>query len=571
MSKYNLFTFSVLTLFGLIFFLPGLSLAHLFDWDEINFAEAAREMLVTGDWAMVQINYEPFWEKPPLFIWMQAISMKIFGVNEFGARFPTVLSAIATLNFIYYLGLKYFRPGVAQWWVIAYVGALFPQFYFRTGLIDPTFNLFIFIAIHQLAKAYQQNIISINNSKSLVLSALFIGLSILVKGPAALLIYLIVLVCICIANRGLIFSFSQFIISAVIVVLITSIWFLPETLKNGTWFIKRFVVYQIELASQNVAGHAQPWFYHPLVLFFGCVPISVLAIKGMRLKVKRHQERPFYTTYHILFWVVLIVFSIVKTKIIHYSSLCWLPMTFLAAYAIDYMLQNNINLKKSGKLLWTLSMLPLLIIQIGVGVLIWKPSIFPIGIIEDPFVLSMLNTKVTMHALKVIFLLVMGILFAVSFILTLKNFKKVKLFFGVSVINIFALTMIMVPYVDGKMQKPLFDFYKSMQNKDVYIETMHFKSYAHYFYPRIKPLKNTDGLVKLRNTFLQGQKLQDLSQDSSEMWSNLKYDFHRADPRDKDIYLVYKKGHIGLPQSKEGFFELKDKGSYKVFLRKAKR
>jgi 4-amino-4-deoxy-L-arabinose transferase-like glycosyltransferase len=66
---------------ALALFLPFLGSVHLFDWDEINFAESAREMLLTGDFLTVQINYQPFWEKPPLFIWMQAFSMHLFGVN----------------------------------------------------------------------------------------------------------------------------------------------------------------------------------------------------------------------------------------------------------------------------------------------------------------------------------------------------------------------------------------------------------------------------------------------------------------------------------------------------------
>ena len=69
-------------LISLALFYPFLGMVHLFDWDEINFAEAAREMIVTGDYSVVQINYLPFWEKPPLFLWMQVLSMKIFGITH---------------------------------------------------------------------------------------------------------------------------------------------------------------------------------------------------------------------------------------------------------------------------------------------------------------------------------------------------------------------------------------------------------------------------------------------------------------------------------------------------------
>ena len=90
--------------FSLVFLLPFLGSVHLFDWDEINFAESAREMIVTGDFVTVQIDFEPFWEKPPLFFWLQVLSMKLFGINEFAARFPNFLCGIASLSLLFFLG-----------------------------------------------------------------------------------------------------------------------------------------------------------------------------------------------------------------------------------------------------------------------------------------------------------------------------------------------------------------------------------------------------------------------------------------------------------------------------------
>ena len=47
-----------------LFFFIGLGNTHLFDWDEINFAESAREMIASNNYLRVQINFSPFWEKP---------------------------------------------------------------------------------------------------------------------------------------------------------------------------------------------------------------------------------------------------------------------------------------------------------------------------------------------------------------------------------------------------------------------------------------------------------------------------------------------------------------------------
>src|SRR5437773_6353975 len=86
---------------GVLFFIPFLGRVHLFDWDEVNFAECSREMLKMHDYSRVYINFKPFWEKPPMFFWMQSTSMQIFGVNEFAARFPNAICGIITLIVIF--------------------------------------------------------------------------------------------------------------------------------------------------------------------------------------------------------------------------------------------------------------------------------------------------------------------------------------------------------------------------------------------------------------------------------------------------------------------------------------
>src|ERR1700744_4617490 len=81
-------TILLIIIVGALFFIPFLGHVHLFDWDEINFAECSREMIKLDDYTRVYIDFKPFWEKPPMFFWMQSTAMKAFGVTEFAARFP---------------------------------------------------------------------------------------------------------------------------------------------------------------------------------------------------------------------------------------------------------------------------------------------------------------------------------------------------------------------------------------------------------------------------------------------------------------------------------------------------
>ena len=133
---------------GILVFVPFLGAVHLFDWDEINFAEAAREMIASKDYLTVQIDFKPFWEKPPLFIWFQVLSMKVFGITAFAARLPNAICGIATLIAIYRVGKRVYNQRFGIVWVLTYAGSILPFFYFKSGIIDPFFNLFIFLGIY---------------------------------------------------------------------------------------------------------------------------------------------------------------------------------------------------------------------------------------------------------------------------------------------------------------------------------------------------------------------------------------------------------------------------------------
>ena len=184
MTMPNILRYITIFLIGVVLFVPFLGQVHLFDWDEINFAECAREMIVSKDYLRMQINYRPFWEKPPLFIWLQVLSMKAFGVNEFAARFPNALAGITTLIALYYIGKRIVNERLAIWWVILYAATWLPHFYFKSGIIDPIFNLFIFLAFAQVYFIKHGQ----NKYLHAILSGLFLGLAVMTKGPVAILV-----------------------------------------------------------------------------------------------------------------------------------------------------------------------------------------------------------------------------------------------------------------------------------------------------------------------------------------------------------------------------------------------
>jgi 4-amino-4-deoxy-L-arabinose transferase-like glycosyltransferase len=166
----------IIILTAALLFMHSLGKAPLFDWDEINFAESAREMIETGNYMQVQVNYEPFWEKPPFYFWMTAASMKVFGVNEFAARFPNAVCGIVTLLVIFSIGRRLHDRRFAAWWTLIHAGSFLPNLYFQSGIIDPWFNFFIFLGIYFLSGFLSSPDTGKIPLPNLLLSALFTGM-----------------------------------------------------------------------------------------------------------------------------------------------------------------------------------------------------------------------------------------------------------------------------------------------------------------------------------------------------------------------------------------------------------
>lgn len=490
MSKKTI-TVLLILVAGIFLFIPFLGGVHLFDWDEINFAEAAREMITTHNYLTVQINYLPFWEKPPLFIWMQVVSMKIFGVSAFAARFPNAMAGVVTLITLYLIGEKLFSRRFGLLWVLIYAGSVLPQLYFHSGIIDPWFNFFIFLGIYFMV-LYLSPLEKQRKALYIFLSAAAIGLGIMTKGPVALLVFLLALTVWLIYDRSLkkVFNWRFILIYGFSLLFIGGFWFILQILHGKSYLILDFIQYQIHLFTHKGAGHGGFLLYHFVILYFGVFPASIFALKSFRkFKDKNVTQKLFRNWMMISFWVVLILFTIVKTKIVHYSSFCYFPLTFLATYVIVKMADKKLNFSGWVKTLLIATAIiegsALIALQLFVK---FKEQIIAKGWIHDPFAVGNLQAKVYWSGYE--FLL--GVFLIVGVIASILFFKK-KIF--KQVVGIFATTLIftvltifiITPRIEQYSQDAAIEFYQSHTSGNCYMEVWGFKSYAQYFYSRIKP------------------------------------------------------------------------------------
>src|SRR5947199_4789044 len=136
-----------LLFFGCVFFhIAGTWSLLLIDRDEPRFAEASREMTERGDYIVPRFNNQLRLDKPPLAYWAQAASYRIFGENDFAARFPSALAAAFTALSILAWGTRIGGEKVGWWAAIIFTLSLQTFLHAKAAVADMWLVLFVTIA-----------------------------------------------------------------------------------------------------------------------------------------------------------------------------------------------------------------------------------------------------------------------------------------------------------------------------------------------------------------------------------------------------------------------------------------
>ena len=569
---------------ALLLFVPGLGAVHLFDWDEINFAEIAREMLATHHWLQPQIGYVPFYEKPPLFMWMQALSMAVFGVGEFAARLPNALCGVATLVVLFRIGTRMRNRSFGLLWTLAYIGSILPNLYFRSGIIDPWFNLFIFLGflafIRSTDTPASAGLSARRKNLAAAMAGLWLGLAVLTKGPVGVLIPALCALVYWVWNRFRLYvSIPRVLLMLGVLLLVPGLWFGADLLRNGPVFFTAFFWRQVAMLSTEDAGHGGFFGYHFVVLLIGCFPASVFALQEIvrgisSIKVSRsgpcmhplpqgplretaegasqqlpqgplretadgaskqlpqgplretadgaseqlpqgplretaegaNQQRTtdnYRKWLLILFWVVFILFSIVKTKIVHYSSLCYFPLTFLAALQLERLWNGGTATLWSRLLMGGIGTLFALVTLVLPFIGMHPEWIVPL-LKNDPFAQGNLMAEVHWSGWEAL----AGVWMCVVLYLGHRFFAKreyrsgIVAVFGGTALFVTITLYYFINRIEGYSQRAAVEFFQQRQGETCYVMTKGYKSYAQWFYTRMPPI--TDSRVQSENWLLTG-------------------------------------------------------------------
>lgn len=136
-----------LLFFGCVLFhMAGTWSLPLIDRDEPRFTEASREMIERGDYVVPFFNNQFRFDKPPLAYWAQVASYKIFGENDFAARFPSAIAAALTAGLLLAWGSRFGKPKIGWWGAIIFTLSLQTLVHAKAAVADMWLVLFVTLA-----------------------------------------------------------------------------------------------------------------------------------------------------------------------------------------------------------------------------------------------------------------------------------------------------------------------------------------------------------------------------------------------------------------------------------------
>lgn len=285
--------------------------------DEAKNTECAREMLEKGDWVVPTFNYNLRTDKPPLHYFFMMTSFKVFGVNEWAARFFSGIFGALTVLITFLYTRRFSNNKIALWTVFAMLASIHLSIQFHLAVPDPylvfffTWSLFLFYA----ATAEKKLI-------DIVLLYVAIGFGTLAKGPVAIalpgFIFLLFLIFSKQLKWPVIRSLKPF--GGVIIVLAIALpWYILVGLEtNWEWTQGFFLKHNLGRFAGEMEGHGGIFLITFVYVLFGMFPFSVFLIQAYRNAIKdRHDHFILFSL--ISASVIILFFSFSGTKLPNYT------------------------------------------------------------------------------------------------------------------------------------------------------------------------------------------------------------------------------------------------------------
>jgi 4-amino-4-deoxy-L-arabinose transferase-like glycosyltransferase len=305
--------------------------------DEGRYVGVAWEMLRSGDWLIPTENGLPFFHKPPLFYWLTAASMQLFGANPAPARLAPLLAAVLGAFGLHLLTRRWAGARAANWTTLVLL--TLPFFFGGAQFANLDMLVAGFVALSVLLAAHASLLIGQGRPyrRALLGAWAAAGLGVLAKGLIGIVLPgLVIVAWLILARRPRTLFRLVWPAGPALFALIVAPWFWLVQARYPD-FAHFFFVYQhFERFVAGGFNNVQPWWF-----FLAVVPGLTLPWSPWLLFSTfgaRAGETTEATLWRRLMWVwlaaVLVFFSIPQSKPVGYAMPMLFPIAALVADAI---------------------------------------------------------------------------------------------------------------------------------------------------------------------------------------------------------------------------------------------
>jgi len=216
-------------------FILGLQLVGLIGADEPRYAQVAREMLARHDWVTPVLWGHPWLEKPPLYYWCAILAYKAAGeVTDTAARLPSAILSSMLIIFIYRWARR-FRLGMQLDAALITASAAIMIGFGRSASTDMPLTVMFTVAMLCWYGWYS------SAARGWLLAFyFFLGLATLAKGPVAVFLAALIIVCFAALRRdGRLLLGTLWPIGIAIYLAVTAPWFIAVQRANPEFFRSR--------------------------------------------------------------------------------------------------------------------------------------------------------------------------------------------------------------------------------------------------------------------------------------------------------------------------------------------
>lgn len=343
---------------ALLSFFAGIGRAPLFNKDEGAFCEATREMMLSGNYIMTYLNGEPRYDKPILIYWLQALSVKCFGLTEFAFRLPSALAACLWALAVYLFARRRFGADTAFWAAFFLMTSVQVSVIGKAAIADALLNLLIAVAMFSLWQYYERE-----DSTHLYAAAIAMALGVLSKGPVAILIPCAATFLFCLIRGEWRRWFRTLAVPGPLLLFmaIAVPWYAAVLWVQGWAFVEGFLLrHNVQRFSGPFEGHGGSLFYYIPVILIGLMPYTAALLRSLS-RFREDFRDPFRQYLLIWFLFVWVFFSLSGTKLPHYVIYGYTPLFLLMALHLDSVRSDRWLMTPAVALFAALLFLPLVV------------------------------------------------------------------------------------------------------------------------------------------------------------------------------------------------------------------